>query len=143
MIYLLDVSVLIALFDAEHVNCRLARDWFKSLAGGPWATCPLTELGVMRIMGNRSYPGSPGSPAAIKLFLDALIARGGHQFWQDEIDLRDTAAIDASRLLSHAQLTDSYLLALARSRGAMFATLDQRVVLSAIPGGAQHLHVLT
>lgn len=143
MIYLLDVSVLIALFDSEHVNCRLARDWFKRLDGGPWATCPITENGVLRIMGSRSYPGSPGSPASVAVFLEALIARGGHVFWPDSISMRDATVVTPDRLLTSAQLTDTYLLALARANEGQLATLDRRIVTSAVPDGSRHLHLLT
>lgn len=142
MTVLLDVSVLIALFDGEHINCRLARDWFKALGGGAWATCPMTENGVLRIMGNRRYPGSPGSPAAVAVFLEALVARGGHVFWPDSISLRDASLILPDRLLTAAQLTDTYLLALAVARGGRFATLDRRVVTSAVAGGGQHIEVI-
>ncbi len=147
MIYLLDVSVLIALFDREHVNCSLARDWFKTLGGGAtdrasWATCPIAENGVLRIMGSRSYPGSPGSPAAVAGFLEALIGRGGHVFWPDSISLRDAGAVLPDRLLTSAQLTDTYLLALARRHGGKLATLDRRIAVAAVPDGARHLHLL-
>ncbi len=142
MTYLLDVSVLVALFDQEHVNCSLARDWFKRLDGGDWATCPITENGVLRIMGCRSYPGSPGSPAAVAVFLAALVARGGHVFWPDSISLRDAGAVLPDRLLSSAQLTDTYLLALAGRNGGKLATLDRRIAVAAVPDGARHLHLI-
>lgn len=142
MTYLLDVSVLIALFDREHVNCRLTRDWFKRLDGDSWATCPITENGVLRIMGSRSYPGSPGSPAAVAVFLEALIARGGHVFWPDAISLRDATVVAPDRLLTSAQLTDTYLLALARANDGQLATLDRRIATSAVPDGARYLHLV-
>ena len=44
--------------------------------------------------------------------------------------------IVASRLLSSAQVTDSYLLVLAGSRNGHFATLDRRLVVSAVKSGA-------
>ena len=142
MTYLLDVSVLIALFDREHVNCSLARDWFKRLDGDSWATCPITENGVLRILGSRRYPGSPGSPAAVAGFIEALITRGGHVFWPDSISLRDADAVLPDRLLTSAQLTDTYLLALARAHGGRLATLDRRIAVAAVPDGARYLHLL-
>ena len=40
---LLDVSVLIALFDLAHVHHEVAHDWFADNHDRGWATSPLTE----------------------------------------------------------------------------------------------------
>src|SRR6185503_2205055 len=45
---LLDVNLLVALFDPEHVHHHIAHDWFSEY-GDPWATCPLTENGALRV----------------------------------------------------------------------------------------------
>ena len=50
--------------------------------------------------------------------------------------LRREVPIDASRLLSSAQVTDSYLLVLAGSRNGHFAALDRQLVVSAVKSGA-------
>ena len=63
--FLLDVNVLIALIDPAHVQHDAAHDWFGRLGHLAWATCPLTENGLLRIVGNPRYPNSPGTPAAV------------------------------------------------------------------------------
>ncbi|PJN94116.1 VapC toxin family PIN domain ribonuclease, partial [Amaricoccus sp. HAR-UPW-R2A-40] len=63
MIFLLDVNVLIALTDPAHVAHDDAHVWFAETGRHAWATCPITENGVLRILGNPKYPNSPGSPA--------------------------------------------------------------------------------
>ena len=45
--------------------------------------------------------------------IQGLRASPGHVFWPDDISLLDVDHIDASRLLTSGQITDSYLLALA------------------------------
>jgi uncharacterized protein len=50
--------------------------------------------------------------------------------------------VDVSRLSSHAQVTDSYLLALARARKGRLATMDKKLVVDAVPSGAQSLVVI-
>ena len=50
--YLLDVNVLIALIDPAHVQHDRAHDWFTAQGRQAWATCPLTENGVLRIVGS-------------------------------------------------------------------------------------------
>src|SRR5260370_39492055 len=65
MTFLLDVNVLIALIDPVHVQHDAAHAWFAAYGQRSWATCPLTENGVLRIVGNARYPNSPGTPAAV------------------------------------------------------------------------------
>ncbi|QSZ05957.1 hypothetical protein J3P71_13635 [Rhizobium leguminosarum] len=57
MTFLFDVNVLIALFDPHHLYHEPAHRWFRSLDRDSWATCPLTENGVARILGKSKLPG--------------------------------------------------------------------------------------
>lgn len=66
----------------------------------------------------------------------------GHVFWPDDISLLDEKRIDTARLLSSAQVTDSYLLALACAHGGRLASFDRRLVVDAVRGGAQALHLI-
>jgi toxin-antitoxin system PIN domain toxin len=140
--YLLDVNVLIALIDPAHVQHDVAHDWFERVGHADWASCPLTENGVLRIVGHPRYPNSPGIPAAVAPIVAQLRAHPGHTFWPDGLSLLESEHVDASRLLSAAQLTDTYLLALARQHGAKLASLDRRLVTAAVTDGARHLEVI-
>ncbi|MBK3844598.1 PIN domain-containing protein [Paraburkholderia aspalathi] len=143
MTYLLDVNVLIALIDPAHVQHDTAHDWFTAHGQGTWATCPLTENGVLRIVGHARYPNTPGSPAAVAPLMAQLRQRSGHVFWPDDLSLVDPAWIDASRLLSAGQVTDSYLLALACAHGGQLASFDRRLVTDAVRHGDRGLHLIT
>lgn len=140
MTFLLDVNVLIALIDPTHVHHNAAHEWFAVHGSQSWASCPLTENGVLRIVGNCSYPNSPGTPAAVAPLLAGLVAHPGHIFWPDDISLINTTGVDMMRLLTSSQVADSYLLALASTHGGQLATFDRRLVVDALHGGAQHLH---
>lgn len=140
--YLLDVNVLIALIDPAHVLHDAAHEWFSVHGNKTWATCPLTENGVLRIVGNPRYPNSPGSPAAVAPIVAGLRALPGHAFWPDDVSLLDEAVVEAGQLADTAQVTDSYLLALARSHGGWLATFDKRLVTGAVRGGADSLHLI-
>ena len=140
--FLLDVNVLIALIDPAHVQHDAAHDWFGRLGHLAWATCPLTENGLLRIVGNPRYPNSPGTPAAVAPSLAALRSLPGHVFWADDISLMDPAWVDANRLLSHGQVTDSSLLALARAHQGQLASFDRRLVVDAVLGGSAALHLI-
>ena len=89
--YLLDVNVLIALADAGHQFHDAARQWRDSHVHLGWATCPLTENALLRIMAQSSYPRSFGSPEQALPILRALRLATGHEFWPDEVTLADTA----------------------------------------------------
>lgn len=140
--FLLDINVLIALIDPAHVQHDRAHEWFAATGRQTWATCPLTENGVLRIVGHARYPNSPGTPAAVAKLLTALCALPGHEFWSDDITLLDAKRVDGSRLLDSAQVTDSYLLALASAHGGQLATFDQRLVMDAVVNGVKALHLI-
>jgi toxin-antitoxin system PIN domain toxin len=142
MAFLLDVNVLIALFDPAHIHHNPAHNWFAEVGQTAWATCPLTENGVIRIIGDPRYPNSPGSPAAIAASLAIFMSRSGHEFWADSISLMKSNLIDPSRLLISSQITDTYLLALARSNEGQLATFDRRLVTDAVAGGKDNLHLI-
>ena len=142
MTFLLDVNVLIALIDPAHIDHDRAHDWFSAYGRPSWATCPLTENAVLRIVGHTSYPNSPGTPAAVAPVLRQMRELSGHEFWADTISLVGSAHMDPSRLLSSGQITDSYLLALAKSHHCVLATFDRRLVVDAVSDGKASLHLI-
>jgi hypothetical protein len=142
MRYLLDVNVLIALIDPTHVQHDRAHDWFAARGKQAWATCPLTENGVLRIVGHARYPNSPGTPAAVAELVAILRAVGGHEFWPDDVTLFDNQRIDSARLLDSGQVTDSYLLALAVAHSGQLTTFDRHLVTDAVIDGSRALHLI-
>jgi hypothetical protein len=140
--YLLDVNILIALIDPAHLRHDRAHDWFAAEGQQAWATCPLTENGVLRIVGHARYPNSPGTPAAVAELFAILRTHPGHEFWPDDLTLFDRKLIDASRLLDSCQVTDTYLLALASAHCGKLATLDRHLIPDAVVDGAQALHLV-
>ncbi|MDO5623052.1 MAG: PIN domain-containing protein [Paracoccus sp. (in: a-proteobacteria)] len=135
MTFLLDVNVLIALIDPSHIAHDEAHDWFAATGQESWATCPMTENGVIRILGNPKYPNSPGSPAAVTDIVRKLRALPGHRFWPDDISLVDEAFIEPTRVLTFGQVTDTYLLALAQKHGGQLATFDRKLSVAAVRNG--------
>lgn len=141
-VYLPDVNVLIALIDPSHLQHDEAHTWFASVGKKSWATCPLTENGLLRIVGNARYPNSPGPPAVVAHVLAGLRALPGHAFWPDDISLMDAERLVADRLLHASQVTDSYLLALAKAHRGRLATFDRKLVVDAVRGGAEAMHLI-
>ncbi|MCS5698023.1 PIN domain-containing protein [Cyanobium sp. FGCU-52] len=139
---LLDVNVLIALMDPRHVHHELAHSWFAGSAPSAWATCPITENAVLRILGHPRYPNSPGPPAVVAPLLQGLLAHSRHRFWPDDLSLLTGTVVRHERLLDSAQLTDAYLLALAVHHAGTLVTLDRRLQGDGVRGGAEALVVL-
>lgn len=140
--YLLDVNVLIALIDPVHLHHETAHAWFKSKGQRAWATCPLTQNGVVRIVSNPRYPNCVGTPAVAAEVMARLCKMTDHVFWADDISLLNDKLFDNGRLLDSSQITDSYLLALARFHGGALATFDSRLVVDAVRGGRTALHLI-
>ena len=140
MTFLLDVNVLVALIDPVHVAHDTAHAWFERKAAADWATCPLTENGVIRILGHPKYPNTPGSPAAVAVIVAKLRQLSGHTFWPDDLSLVGSDRVEVSRILTAGQVTDTYLLALASAHNGRLATLDRRLSVAAVKGGKTALH---
>ena len=139
---LLDVNVLIALHDSDHVHHGLASRWFQAHAGQGWASCPLTQNGCLRIMAQPAYPQALPL-AAVAQRLGQAAATPAHLFIADDYSLLDADSLDWPQLLGHRQVTDAYLLGLAVRHGCRFVSFDARVNLAAVPGAkAEHLWVL-
>jgi hypothetical protein len=140
---LLDVNVLVALFDTDHAFAERANAWIARERPAV-ATCPLTENGVVRIMGGSSYSARTKQPmTAIVALLREACEVNDHEFWPDDISLRDEKVFDMTRLHGPRQITDAYLLALATKHGGRFVTLDDAIPTSAVRGATkEHLLVL-
>ncbi len=142
MTFLLDVNVLVALIDPAHVGHDAAHRWFEAEGRASWASCPLTENGVIRIIGHAKYPNTPGSPSAVAAIMAQMRTLAGHVFWGDDISLVGGAPVDPARILTSGQVTDSYLLALAVTHGGRLATFDRRLSTNAVQGGKAALHLI-
>lgn len=142
MTYLLDVNVLIALVDPRHVFHDPANAWFHREAVASWATCPITENGLVQIVGSNRYRNPVGPPSEVLRTLDLLRDMRGHVFWPDTVSLANGRLFNPSALTAPEQITDAYLLALAVSNGSLLATFDRRLSPDAVKGGRAALHLI-
>jgi len=134
VIALLDVNVLVALFDPDHVHHEPAHHWFAEHRSSGWATCPLTENGVLRVLGNPAYSASMPRAVPLLAHLQAFCASGGHRFWPDDVSFRDADLFAVGAAPGHRQLTDLYLLGLAVKHGGCLATFDRAVPIPKVRG---------
>ena len=140
--YLLDVNVLIALIDPAHVQHNQVHEWFGRVGHKAFATCPITENGLLRIVGHPKYPNSPGPPSAVASALSAIRGLPGHAFWPDSISLIESTLVDPALLSNHGRVTDSYLLALAKENRGKLATMDQKLATEVVTEGRAALALL-
>ena len=140
---LLDVNVWVALFDDAHQFSDRANAFIET-RGVKIATCPLVENGVIRVLSLPSYGRRGGLPIQqVRERLQQVCAALDHEFWADDISLRDDERVNFNRVQGHNQITDLYLLALAVHRGGCLTSFDQAIALSSVYGAtARHLKQL-
>ena len=132
---LLDVNVVIALLDPDHAFHERAHAWWAAQAKFGWASCPIVENGVVRIMSNPGYTqGERFTPSDLISRLQTFATQTNHEFWPDDVSLRDGSLFAAERIHGSRQLTDLYLLALATQHAGRLATFDQAIPISAVCG---------
>jgi toxin-antitoxin system PIN domain toxin len=139
---LLDVNVLLALLDADHVDHHRARVVLEERIDDGWASCAITQNGFVRVISQPRYP-SPVPPALAAERLAHACSGSQHEFWACDLSVLDPAAVDCTRVHGPRQVTDAYLLALAVAHGGRLVTFDRSVPTAAVPGaGPQHLVVV-
>lgn len=114
---LLDGNLLVALVTPSHVHHDAAERWFAA-ESRPFATCPITQGTLVRMLMNL---GELDAPAAFAV-LGQLTRHVRHRFWPDELSYVDIAT---QGVMGHRQVTDAYLAALARHHRAALATFDR------------------
>lgn len=141
MAALLDVNALIALVDRDHVHHERMHRWFTGNANRGWATCSITENGMIRVLAQPKYPSGQRTPAEAIQVLRALKAayRQVHEFWKDDVSLSDPSLFDPAYIAGARQVTDAYLLGLAARRKQRVVSFDRSLPWQAIRNGSPQL----
>jgi hypothetical protein len=134
---MLDVNVLLALFDQDHADHARARTWLESEIQHGWASCAITQNGFVRIISQHAYPSPVPPRDALELLAEATTTPH-HDFWPCSVSLADPEAVDARHVRSSRQLTDIYLLALAVAHGGRLVTFDRSIPLAAARRATEH-----
>jgi toxin-antitoxin system PIN domain toxin len=117
-VHLLDSNVLVALADASHVHHAPAERWLAAQTS-PFATCPITQGALLRVLLHTRAVPTPGDAADI---LGLIVVDARHRFLADDIGYAD---VSWRGVLGHRQITDAYLATLARHHSAKLATFDR------------------
>jgi uncharacterized protein len=130
---LLDVNVLVALFDPDHVHHDLAHDWFAGQRQAGWATCATTENELVRVLSHPRY-GAGLRAEDVVSGLRKFRSSAGHYFWPESVSIADSTVFDPAPLAGPKSVTDVYLLGLARRHKGTLATFDQSIPRRAVVG---------
>jgi toxin-antitoxin system PIN domain toxin len=122
-LFLLDVNVLLALAWPNHQFNAAARRRFVS-SRHQWATCAITQLGFIRLSSNPSAVSPAKTPREATGQLAQIINDPRHSF----LDTMPMPAPETfANILGPNQVTDAYLLQIARFHDAVFVTFDKRM----------------
>src|SRR6266511_1737982 len=121
-----------ALLWENHEHHSTARRWLRGVTD--FATCPVSQLGFARVSSHPllGYSMSPDQAFAV---LRRLLADSRHRFVSDDLSCADR--IVRTDLMGGAnQVTDHYLVALARHHRLSLATFDEALAsaFSSEPG---------
>ncbi len=114
--YLADGNVLVALTVVDHLHHEVVSRWFGEIEPD-LATCPITEGTLLRFLVREGV--SVDEAVAV---LTAVRAQDWHRFWPDAFPYE---AAHLEGVVGHRQVTDAYLVALARSHRSKVVTLDK------------------
>jgi hypothetical protein len=142
IVALYDVSVLLALFDPHHTKHDAVFRWHREQGKHGWASCPITENGLVRIMSQPKYPNPQTLSDMIRIVRN-FVNDVTYQFWSDDFSVGAPDIVDTNTSLTSSMLTDIYLLALAMKNDGRLVTLDSRIPARAVIGAKpEHLVVL-
>lgn len=124
---LADLNVLLALLWPRHESHEAAHAWFAQSGHRAWATNPLVQLGVLRLLTNPAVTQGAVSPATALHALSETTSQSGHEFWPLDREVPVSLKPLAGRLKGHRQWTDALLLWQATARDGVLVTFDAGV----------------
>jgi uncharacterized protein len=137
--YLLDVNILVALFDRGHIHHRSVARWFNS-PGLRWGVCAFSEAGFLRVSTSTAAGGRTLEQAAniVKSFSNDA----NFSYWPIRSSWASLTEPFQDRVYGHQQVTDAYLLGLAIHENGVLVTLDKAIRHLAGSKYSKHLLVL-
>lgn len=123
--FLLDVNMLVALLNEDHVHHQPASEWFDT-PNLQWAVCAFSEAGFLRYM-TRPKLGDMSMEDATALLM-RLEQEPGYQYQTISADWKTLCGIFFKRLFGHNQITDAFLLGVAVREGLVLVTFDRTIL---------------
>jgi toxin-antitoxin system PIN domain toxin len=140
---LLDLNILLALLWPAHEHHEAAHRWSEARRNRRWATCAITELGLIRLITNPSISRDALSPADALVLLSSNLAHEHHEFWIEDLSVAEALDAVPRKLQGNKQVTDAYLLALANHHHGVLATFDRAIETLAAGWGTSALEMVS
>ena len=137
---LLDVNALIALMDKEHVHHEAILDWLSREENLPhgFATCAVTQLGLIRVVSNKAYHRRFDTHEAASQL--EQMTRKGHRYLGIPAPCEGAVRWKSA---GSSQTPDAVLLATAVAHGCRLVTFDTAISLGSVAGARrEHLVIL-
>jgi len=117
--HLLDVNFLLACVWRSHRDYARASAWLARQRS--FTTCPISQLGFLRVSVSPAYRAG---------FADAQAALAGITSMPQARFIPEAIPVNRLPMLaSHGEVTDAYLVELARAHSLKLATLDKALCL--------------
>ncbi|HMT31047.1 MAG TPA: hypothetical protein PKC73_10155 [Dermatophilaceae bacterium] len=136
---LFDVNALVALTLTTHQHHQAAHR-FLAQHNGPWATSPMTESALCRLLLNPVVAGVQRSFGEVVVIVKGFAQDPRWVFLADDSRLSDPS-VDPRVIMGHSQVTDLHLLNLAVRHNMRLATFDGKL-LSGVAPADRHRMVL-
>ncbi len=137
---LVDVNVLVALCLSTHQHHRAAHRFLREVTGR-WATCPITEAGLVRLLLNPAVTGSPRTITQVIGVVAGVRQDPRWMYLADDTTLTEPL-VDLRILTGHQQVTDVHLVNLAARYGAVLVTFDTALPTWLSPADRRHVRVI-
>jgi len=124
--YLLDVNTLLALAVLDHEFHKRVASWVGRLSAKSvpeFATCSITELGLVRVLGQAPQYGSSVAQAQDLLLKIKSSDRVRWSFIDDDHDISHLPG----SVRAPKRTTNGHLAGLAKAHVAVLATLDRQI----------------
>lgn len=139
-VLLLDVNVLLSLAWPNHQFHQIAIRRLER-EESQWATCAITQLGFIRLSSNPAVVGIAKSPREAAHLLTLLVRDARHLYLESLPAPSSREFLQGfERIFGFRQVTDSYLIGLARQSNARLLTFDSR--LAALSQGQVEVELL-
>ena len=138
--HLVDVNVLLALLWPRHESHHAAQAWFAGPGHRAWATNPLTQLGVLRLLTNPAVTQGAVSAITALNVLNEAVSHKGHEFWPLDKEFQAKFKSLSGRITGHQQWMDALLLWHATQHDGVLVTFD--APLKALAGAEFSNHIL-
>ena len=123
MTYLLDINALVALGFINHEFHSRVAHWVRDSSSPQLASCPITELGFLRVLAQAPAYGFTVSQARSLLLRLKQAPACPLAFIPDEHDV----SYLPGWVKAPKQVSDGHLSHLAKANGALLATLDENI----------------